>query len=46
MHGFSSIGHAIVQEVSTANVIEDPDHDDPEISKLDPMRRKTIIESG
>ncbi len=45
IHGFSSVGGAIVQEVSTTHVVGDSDYEDPRIRELDPMQRKTILES-
>jgi len=45
MHGFSSVGGAIVQEVSTTHIIGDSYYQDPKVRDLDPMQRKTIIKS-
>jgi N-acetylneuraminate synthase len=45
MHGFSSVGGAIVQEVSTTHIIGDSYYKDPKVRDLDPMQRKTIIKS-
>ncbi len=45
VHGFSSINGAIVQEVSTRHYVGDSYYEDPRISKLDPMQRKTILET-
>ena len=45
VHGFRSIGGAIIQEISTTHVIGDSYYEDPRIRELDPMQRKTILES-
>jgi N-acetylneuraminate synthase len=45
MHGFSSVGGAIVQEVSTTHIVGDSYYKDPRVRKLDPMQRKTILKS-
>lgn len=42
-HSFSSIGGAIFEEISTTHVRNDSYYDEEEISKLDPMERKTIL---
>jgi N-acetylneuraminate synthase len=44
MHGFSSVGGAIVQEVSTTHIVGDSYYKDPKVRELDPMQRKTILE--
>jgi N-acetylneuraminate synthase len=44
MHGFSSVGGAIVQEVSTTHIVGDSYYKDPRVRELDPMQRKTILE--
>lgn len=43
-HAFSSKGGAIFEEISTTHVKSDSYYDDPAISKLDPMERKTFLE--
>ena len=45
VHGFSSVGGAIIQEVSTTHIVGDSYYEDPRIRELDPMQRKTILES-
>lgn len=45
MHGFSSVGGAIVQEISTTHIVGDSYYQDPRVRELDPMQRKTILES-
>jgi sialic acid synthase SpsE/quercetin dioxygenase-like cupin family protein len=45
MHGFSSVGGAIVQEISTTHIVGDSHYEDRRIRELDPMQRKTILES-
>jgi N-acetylneuraminate synthase len=45
VHGFSSVGGAIIQEVSTTHIVGDSYYEDPRIGELDPMQRKTILES-
>jgi sialic acid synthase SpsE/quercetin dioxygenase-like cupin family protein len=45
VHGFSSVGGAILQEVSTTHIVGDSNYEDPRIRELDPMQRKTILES-
>jgi N-acetylneuraminate synthase len=45
VHGFSSVGGAIVQEVSTTHIVGDSYYEDPRIRELDPMQRKTLVES-
>ena len=45
VHGFSSVGGAIIQEVSTTHIVGDSYYEDPRIRQLDPMQRKTILES-
>jgi D-lyxose ketol-isomerase len=42
-HSFSSVGGAIFEEVSTTHVIGDSYYEDPNISKLDPVERKTVL---
>lgn len=42
-HSFSSVGGAIFEEVSTTHVIGDSYYEDENISKLDPIQRKTIL---
>jgi N-acetylneuraminate synthase len=45
VHGFSTVGGAIIQEVSTTHIVGDSYYEDPRIRELDPMQRKTILES-
>ena len=45
VHGFSSVGGAIIQEISTTHIVGDSYYEDPQIRELDPMQRKTILES-
>jgi sialic acid synthase SpsE/mannose-6-phosphate isomerase-like protein (cupin superfamily) len=45
MHAFSSTGGAIFAEISTRSIVGDSYYDDPAIAELDPMQRKTILES-
>jgi N-acetylneuraminate synthase len=45
VHGFSSVAGAIIQEVSTTHIVGDSYYEDPRIRALDPMQRKTILES-
>ena len=45
VHGFSSVGGAIIQEVSTTHIVGDSYYEDPRVRELDPMQRKTILES-
>lgn len=45
VHGFSSVGGAIIQEVSTTHIVGDSYYEDRRIRELDPMQRKTILES-
>jgi sialic acid synthase SpsE/quercetin dioxygenase-like cupin family protein len=45
VHGFSSVGGAIIQEVSTTHIVGDSYYEDRRVSELDPMQRKTILES-
>lgn len=42
-HSFTSKTGAIFEEVSTTHVRNDSYYDDPRISRLDPMERKTIL---
>ena len=42
-HSFTSKGGAIFEEVSTTHIKNDSYYDDPKISKLDPMERKTVL---
>jgi N-acetylneuraminate synthase len=42
-HSFSSVNGAIVEEISTTHVIGDSFYEDPDISKLDVVQRKTIV---
>jgi N-acetylneuraminate synthase len=45
VHGFRSTGGAIFSEVSTRHIVGDSYYDDPAIAELDPMQRKTALES-
>ncbi len=45
LHGFSSVGGAIIQEISTTHIVGDSYYEDVRIRELDPMQRKTILES-
>lgn len=42
-HSFTSVKGAIFEEVSTTHVKSDSYYEDPKISKLDPIERKTIL---
>jgi N-acetylneuraminate synthase len=42
-HSFTSTKGAIFEEVSTTHVKSDSYYEDPRISKLDPIERKTIL---
>lgn len=42
-HAFTSRNGAIFEEISTTHIRNDSYYDDPKISKLDPMDRKTIL---
>ncbi len=42
-HAFSSLNGAIFEEVSTTHVKNDSYYEDPKISKLDPIERKTYL---
>lgn len=42
-HAFSSVNGAIFEEISTTHVKNDSYYDDPKISRLDPMERKTYL---
>ena len=42
-HSFTSQGGAIFEEVSTTHVKSDSYYDDPQIRRMDPMERKTIL---
>ena len=44
-HSFTTSGGAIFEEVSTTHVYDDSYYEDERISKLDPMQRKTTMES-
>lgn len=44
-HSFTSKTGAIFEEVSTTHVKSDSYYDDPKISRLDPMERKTILKN-
>jgi sialic acid synthase SpsE/mannose-6-phosphate isomerase-like protein (cupin superfamily) len=45
VHGFGSVGGAIIQEISTTHIVGDSYYEDRRIGDLDPMQRKTILES-
>ncbi len=45
VHGFRSEGGCILQEISTTHHVGDSFYEDPQIRELDPMQRKTILES-
>lgn len=42
-HSFTSKNGAIFEEVSTTHIRNDSYYDDPKISRLDPMERKTVL---
>jgi len=42
-HSFSSINGAIFEEISTTHIIGDSYYEDPKISSLDPIQRKTVL---
>lgn len=42
-HSFTSVRGAIFEEVSTTHVRNDSYYEDPKISRLDPMERKTVL---
>jgi sialic acid synthase SpsE/quercetin dioxygenase-like cupin family protein len=44
-HGFTTIGGAIFEEISTRSVKGDSYYADEHIRQLDPMERKTVLES-
>ncbi|WP_153115857.1 N-acetylneuraminate synthase family protein [Rhodocyclus tenuis] len=44
-HAFSTESGCIVEEISTTHVVGDSEYQDPLISRLDPMQRKTILEA-
>jgi N-acetylneuraminate synthase len=44
-HSFTSINGAIFEEVSTTHIKNDSYYEDPEIRKLDPIERKTILKN-
>ena len=43
-HSFSSRQGCIFEEISTTHIREDSFYDDPNINKLDPMLRKTVLD--
>jgi len=45
VHGVYSRNGCILQEVSTTHVAGDSYYEDPRVGDLDPMQRKTILES-
>ena len=45
MHGFSTDGGCIFEELSTTQLPQDSVYVDPAIQRLDPMKRKTILET-
>lgn len=44
-HSFTSNNGAIFEEVSTTHIINDSYYDDPDIRRLDPIERKTILKN-
>lgn len=44
-HSFSSVHGAIFEEVSTTHVIGDSYYEDDNITRIDPMQRKTVLET-
>jgi sialic acid synthase SpsE/quercetin dioxygenase-like cupin family protein len=44
-HSFASSGGAIFEEISTTHVVGDSYYEDPAIAVVDPMQRKTVLES-
>ncbi|MDI9509461.1 MAG: N-acetylneuraminate synthase family protein [Bacillota bacterium] len=44
-HSFTSTNGAIFEEVSTTHIKNDSYYEDPEIRKLDPIERKTILKN-
>ncbi|HHU71655.1 MAG TPA: cupin domain-containing protein [Clostridiales bacterium] len=44
-HSFTSTNGAIFEEVSTTHIKNDSYYDDPDIRKLDPIERKTILKN-
>lgn len=44
-HAFRSRGGAICAEISTRHIVGDSYYEDPAIAELDPMQRKTVLES-
>ena len=44
-HQFSSRDGAVFEEVSTTHFLDDSFYEDPRISALDPMERKTLLEN-
>lgn len=44
-HGFRSVNGAIFAEISTTHIVGDSFYEDPAIAELDPMQRKTLLES-
>jgi sialic acid synthase SpsE/quercetin dioxygenase-like cupin family protein len=43
-HSFSTVKGAIFEEVSTTHIVGDSFYEDPKISKLDPIQRKTVLD--
>lgn len=43
-HSFSSVNGAIFEEISTTHYRDDSHYEDENISKMDPMERKTLID--
>jgi N-acetylneuraminate synthase len=43
-HSFSSVTGCVFEEVSTTHIIGDSYYEDPEISQLDPIQRKTVLD--
>jgi hypothetical protein len=44
-HAFTSRTGAIVEEISTTHRRGDSYYEEPEIARLDPMERKTVIDT-
>lgn len=43
-HSFWSDGGAIVEEISTTHIVGDSQYEDEKVARLDPMKRKTILD--
>jgi sialic acid synthase SpsE/quercetin dioxygenase-like cupin family protein len=44
-HSFSTVHGCIVEEISTTHVVGDSEYEDPLVACLDPIQRKTILET-